>query len=344
MPLSDHVLAQIAEPALPCGPPERSSWLCELVASTTENPGLARAADVIIARPAAVVLILVAAWVVQRLARRGIRRLVGRVHSDGSAGRTERSLPLLSSDPAGTSRKAQRAEALGTLMSSVTGVVIWAIAGLMALDKLGFNLGPLLAGAGVLGIAVGFGSQTLVRDFLSGIFMLVEDQFGVGDVVDVGDATGTVESVTLRTTRLRSVDGVLWHVPNGEIRRIGNKSQQWSRALIDVPVAYATDLGEATSVIQRVADAMADDPDWRDRILGPPEVWGLERFDPDSLAIRTVVTTLPLEQWAVARELRRRLKNAFSEAGIEIPFPQRTIWLRADDPAALDLIRSDTPA
>jgi moderate conductance mechanosensitive channel len=149
-----------------------------------------------------------------------------------------------------------------------------------------------------------------------------------------------VESVTLRTTRLRSVDGVLWHVPNGEIRRIGNKSQQWSRALIDVPVAYATDLGEATALIQRVADTMAEEPEWRDKILGPPEVWGLERFDADALAIRTVITTVPLEQWAVARELRRLLKNAFSEAGIEIPFPQRTIWLRADDPAALDMIRS----
>jgi moderate conductance mechanosensitive channel len=340
MPFSDHVLAQTADPAPPCGPPERSSWLCELVESTTGEPGLARAADVLIARPAAVLLILIVAWIVQRLARRGIRRLVARSNAEGSAARSERSLALRPPDPAAPSRKAQRTEALGTLMSSVTGVVIWAIAGLMALDKLGFNLGPLLAGAGVLGIAIGFGSQTLVRDFLSGIFMLVEDQFGVGDVIDVGDATGTVESVTLRTTRLRSVDGVLWHVPNGEIRRIGNKSQQWSRALIDVPVAYATDLGEATALIQRVADTMAEEPEWRDKILGPPEVWGLERFDADALAIRTVITTVPLEQWAVARELRRLLKNAFSEAGIEIPFPQRTIWLRADDPAALDMIRS----
>lgn len=345
MPFSNHVLAQTADPAPPCGPPERSSWLCELVESTTGEPGLARAADVLIARPAAVVLILVVAWVVHRLARRGIRRLVARVQTNGSGGRADRTLPLLHPDPAASSRKAQRAEALGTLMSSVTGVVIWAIAGLMALDKLGFNLGPLLAGAGVLGIAIGFGSQTLVRDFLSGTFMLVEDQFGVGDVVDVGDAVGIVESVTLRTTRLRSVDGVLWHVPNGEIRRIGNMSQQWSRALIDVPVAYATDLSEATALIQRVADTMAADADWQDRILTPPEVWGLERFDADALAIRTVITTVPSEQWGVAREFRRRLKDAFSEAGVEIPFPQRTVWLRAEDSAAPDLLRSsDSPA
>ncbi len=327
-------LAQATEPAAPCGPPEEAGWLCELVDSTTGWPELARAADVLIARPAAVVFVLFSAWILQRLARRGIRRLVGRDRHEQEAGHRRgaitSTLGLL--DEAALNRRVQRTEALGTLLASVAGAVIWVIAGFMALDRLGFNLGPLLAGAGVVGIAVGFGAQTLVRDLLSGVFMLMEDQFGVGDVIDVGEASGTVESVSLRITRIRSVDGIVWHVPNGEIRRVGNQSQQWSRALLDVPVPYAADLSGVIALIQDVADGMAADPAWSDRIVSRPEVWGAERFDADAVAIRTVVTTRPLEQWAVSRELRHRLKTAFDDAGIEIPFPQRTLWVRQADP------------
>ena len=326
-------LAQAPDSLQPCGPPEEAGWLCELVDSTTGRQELARAADVLIARPVAVLLIFLCAWVLQRLARRGIRRLVGRVRQDQVSryrrGSIPGSLGLL--DEGALNRRVQRTEALGTLLASIAGAVIWAIAGLMALDRLGLNLGPLLAGAGVLGIAVGFGAQTLVRDLFSGVFMLIEDQFGVGDVIDAGDASGTVESVSLRITRIRSVDGIVWHIPNGEIRRVGNQSQQWSRALIDVPAPYAADLSGVMALIQSVADGMAADPEWADRILTPPEVWGVERFDADSVAIRTVITTQPLEQWAVSRELRHRLKRAFDDAGIEIPFPQRTLWVRQDD-------------
>ncbi|MGH8998777.1 MAG: mechanosensitive ion channel family protein, partial [Acidimicrobiia bacterium] len=237
---------------------------------------------------------------------------------------------------AGAVRRSQRAEAIGTLMRSIVSVVIWVVAGLMALGELGLNLGPLLAGAGVVGIALGFGAQSLVKDFLSGIFMLVEDQFGVGDVIDAGEATGTVESVSLRTTRLRSVEGVVWHIPNGEIRRIGNQSQEWSRALIDVPVAYQADLAAAAELIRKVSGELAAEPGWAERILKPPEVWGVERFDADSVAIRTVITTTPNEQWNVSRELRQRLKAAFDQAGLEIPFPQRTIWVRHENGAGGD--------
>ena len=326
-------LAQASDDLQPCGPPEEAGWLCELVDSATGRAELARAADVLVARPAAVLLIFLCAWLLQRLARRGIRRLLGRVRQDQVSGyrRTSITTSLGLLDEGALNRRGQRTEALGTLLASVAGAVIWAIAGLMALDRLGLNLGPLLAGAGVIGIAVGFGAQTLVRDLFSGVFMLIEDQFGVGDVIDAGEATGTVESVSLRITRLRSVDGIVWHIPNGEIRRVGNQSQQWSRALIDVPAPYAADLARVMALIQSVADAMAADPGWTERILTPPEVWGVERFDADSVAIRTVVTTQPLEQWAVSRELRHRLKRAFDDAGIEIPFPQRTLWLRNDD-------------
>lgn len=328
-------IAQTADPTLPCGPPEEASWLCELVASTTGRPALARAADVLIARPVTVVLILVGAWLLNWVARRAIRRMTGRLLADVKAGYGPPAVVegRFRSESTGVarSRRAQRAEAIGTLLRSVASVVIWTVALLMALGELGLNVGPLVAGAGVAGIALGFGAQALVRDFLSGIFMLVEDQYGVGDVIDTGQATGTVESVSLRSTRLRSVDGVVWHVPNGEIRRVGNKSQEWSRALLDVPVPYSADLNKTMALIQEVADGMCSDPAWAGRIRAAPEVWGVERFDADSVAIRTVLTTEPLEQWAVSRELRCRLKHAFDEAGVEIPFPQRTVWLRHED-------------
>jgi small conductance mechanosensitive channel len=162
------------------------------------------------------------------------------------------------------------------------------------------------------------------------MFMLIEDQYGVGDVIDVGEATGTVESITLRTTRLRAVDGTVWHVPNGEIKRVGNKSQQWARALLDVDVAYGSDVEHAKQVIKEVADGVWRDEEFGTSVLEEPEVWGIEAFGADGIAIRLVVKTQPSEQWRVMRELRARLKDAFDREGIEIPFPQRTVWMRQD--------------
>ena len=178
------------------------------------------------------------------------------------------------------------------------------------------------------------GAQNLVRDFLSGIFMLIEDQYGVGDVIDAGPATGTVEGVSLRTTRLRDVEGNVWHIPNGVISHVANKSQQWSRALLDVQVSYGTETDRAISVIQRVAVDTWMDESWSEEILEKPDVWGVESLDADGVTIRLVVKTKPLSQWKVARELRARIKAAFDRDGIEIPFPQRVVWHRAmaDDP------------
>ena len=162
--------------------------------------------------------------------------------------------------------------------------------------------------------------------------MLVEDQFGVGDVVDLGEVTGTVEKVTLRVTTLRDVNGAVWHVPNSEVRRVVNKSQLWSRAVLDIDVAYDTDLRRAEGIIQRVADELWRDTDFDGGdIIDPPEVWGIERLGADGVTIRLVVKTDPAEQWAIARELRLRIKEALDEAGIEIPFPQRTVWVRHDE-------------
>jgi small conductance mechanosensitive channel len=266
--------------------------------------------------------------VINRLARRLIKRTLMRL---GAGGLQERARSALRETQELSIRSEQRVEALSTVLRSIVGVVIWTFAGFMVLGQLGIDLGPLLAGAGVVGLAIGFGSQALVRDFLAGLFILVEDQFGVGDVVDVGEATGKVEAVSLRTTRIRSIDGVLWHVPNGEIRRVGNQSQHWSRALLDVQVAYGTDLRHARDVIKRVADAL-----WHegDDVITEPEILGVENLAANGIDIRLSVDTQPSAQWRVARELRERLAAEFDREGIEIPFPQQTVWHRQDGLAA----------
>jgi small conductance mechanosensitive channel len=193
------------------------------------------------------------------------------------------------------------------------------------LGELGLNLGPLIAGAGIAGVALGFGAQTLVRDFLAGIFMLVEDQFGVGDVVDVGGVSGVVEGVSLRVTRLRDVEGVVWHVPNGEIKRVGNKSQDWSRAVLDVQVVHGTDLGRAQEVLRSVAAGMRDDDRWSSIILEEPEVWGVESVGSVGITLRLVLKTRPADQWDVQRDLRRRINDAFIDAGIQVPVVQQVL-------------------
>jgi small conductance mechanosensitive channel len=225
-------------------------------------------------------------------------------------------------------RAEQRARTLDSLLRYATTIVIATLAALMVLAELGVNIAPLIAGAGVVGVALGFGAQSLVKDFLSGTFMLMEDQYGVGDIIDVGEAVGVVERVTLRITILRDVEGTVWYVPNGEILRVGNKSQLWSRIVLDVEVAYDTDIQAASRVIQHVADE-----EWRKQtpgatIIEQPELWGVERFDPSAVVIRLAVKTRPGEQWAAGRALRASLKAAFDEAGIVIPFPQQTVWLQ----------------
>jgi moderate conductance mechanosensitive channel len=269
-------------------------------------------------QPAKALLILVVAWVANRLVRRAIGRMVASMSEDRGLAALRPPSALARTGEIPSLRRVQRAETVGALLKSVASFSIWSLAGLMALGTLGLDLGPLIAGAGIVGVAVGFGSQNLVRDFISGIFMLMEDQYGVGDVVDAGPATGTVEGVGLRTTRLRDVSGTLWHIPNGEIRRVGNRSQGWARALVDVEVAYSTDLEAATRTIERVAHELYVDEQWAPKLLEQPEVWGVEELGPDGIRVRLVAKTRPLEQWNVARELRARLKVAFDQAGIAV--------------------------
>jgi small conductance mechanosensitive channel len=314
-----------------CG--DDAGFFCREVLNRTDDRALAELADTFLGTSLTIIGIVVVALIVNRLVNRGIKRALRTLHSGAvreRMGALRRRTPsaLLETDEISI-RAEQRINALTSVLRSVTTAVIFAIAGFMILGELGLNLAPLLAGAGIVGLALGFGAQSLVKDFLSGMFILVEDQFGVGDIVDLDQQTsGTVEAVSLRTTRLRSVDGTVWHVPNGDIHRVGNKSQHWSRALLDVEVAYETDIEHAKAVIKRVADEL-----WRERedILEEPEVWGVERIGPNSVVIRLVVKTRPADQYDVSRELRQRLKEAFDAEGIEIPFAQQVVWNRDAD-------------
>ncbi len=315
-----------------CG--ETPGAACRFIFDQTGEPTLAQVVDFLLSKPLKIALILVLALVATRLARRAIRRFVRSFEQPDvqrTLGTIREKAPaaLLTTGPV-QMRSVQRAETIGAVLGSVTTAAVWTIAGFTILAEFGVNLGPLIAGAGIAGVALGFGAQSLVKDFLSGMFMLVEDQFGVGDVIDVGDASGTVEGLSLRTTRLRDVEGTVWHFPNGTIQRVGNKSQQWSRALIDFDVAYETDLSQAKAIIKRVADQVWQDEVFGRDVLEEPEVWGVEAFGPDGVAIRLVVKTSPSAQWKVMRELRQRMKSAFDAEGIEIPFPQRTVWVRPD--------------
>jgi small conductance mechanosensitive channel len=309
-------------------------FFCREVLNRTGNRTLAEIADFLLGTSLTIIVILIGAVVVNRIVGRTVKRALRSLHSGAvreGLGAVRRRTPGALLETEVTSLRAeQRITALTSVLRSVASFAIFAIAALLILGEAGANLAPLLAGAGILGIALGFGSQALVKDFLSGLFILVEDQFGVGDIVDLdGQTAGTVEAVSLRTTRLRAVDGTVWHVPNGDISRVGNKSQHWSRALLDVDIAYDTDIDHAKAVIKRVADELCHE---RDDILESPEVWGVESLGPHSVVIRLVVKTRPSDQYPVSRELRQRLKEAFDAEGIEIPFQQQTVWNREDEP------------
>jgi small-conductance mechanosensitive channel len=293
-----------------------------------------------------IVIILAVAFVALRLARRGIKRFVRRVQLSGveKLGALQGKVPLGDTNPINLMRATQRTETIGSVLRSVATFAVSAIAFALILGVFGINLGPLIAGAGIVGVALGFGSQNLVRDFLSGIFMLLEDQYGVGDIIDVGEASGVVEAISLRTTRLRDVQGTVWYVPNGEIRRVGNKSQLWARAVLDLRVSYETDVPKAMEVIKQVADEVWHDPAWSDKIIEEPEVWGIEEFRASDIVIRLVLKVQPGTQWSVGREIRARLLLAFERAGVEIP-DERTVYVR-DSPldGVEDVPEEDTPA
>ena len=315
---------------------ERSGNLCSWVYERTgQNETLAQLADWFIDKPFRILLVVAITFIVSRLARRWVNRLVERimVPKTTPTERLERigiDVPT-SLEPQPSARRQSRANSVSVLLTSTLIVLIWTIALLTILGIVGINLAPLLAGAGIAGVALGFGAQTLVRDCISGLFMLLEDQYGIGDVIDLGEATGVVEDLSLRTTVVRSIDGTVWHVPNGVVQRVGNKSQLWSVAVVDVDVAYATDLVAAQEVLRNAALEVCQEERFAERVLEEPEVLGVEALAADGITIRLIVRVEPGTQWELQRALREHVKRRFDAARIEIPFPQRTVWMRADD-------------
>jgi moderate conductance mechanosensitive channel len=276
-----------------------------------------------------VALIAVVAYIAFRLARLfvhgTVKTLMDREATEGTA--QELSAVELK----------KRMDTLDQLGGSVLQFLIAAIAGLMILSRLGFDIGPAIAGIGVVGIAVGFGAQSLVRDYLNGSLILLENQFGKGDVIQAAGVAGTVEDFTLRRTTLRDLDGAVHTVPNGEIKVASNLTRTWSRINQDVTVAYGTDIDKAIGVVDVVGRAMADDPIWRRRVLEPPRVERVEALAEYGVTLKILGSVRAADQWAASGDFRKRLLEAFAANGIEIPRPQRVILSRdpGADPAAL---------
>jgi moderate conductance mechanosensitive channel len=295
---------------------------CMTVFELTGSKWLASSADWLVAKPLTILFILIIAMVLRVVARRLIDRLT-KTNGGGKIPALLRPLRERAPQALGTllsERRAQRAKTIGSVFKSITSLVVFGTAFMMILAELGVNLAPVLASAGILGVAIGFGAQNVVKDFLSGVFMMLEDQYGVGDVVDVGEASGTVEAVGLRITTMRDVNGTVWYVRNGEILRVGNSSQGFAVAVVDVPIGYGADVEQATELLGRVAtDLAAIEPTAGD-VLAPPEVLGVERVSAaEGIMLRLTVKVRPGRQWAVQRSLRARIVGAFEDAGIPGP-------------------------
>ncbi|WKX70347.1 mechanosensitive ion channel family protein [Streptomyces sp. XD-27] len=259
-----------------------------------------------------ILLILVIAFVLRTIVRRAITKLIERMNRTAQAvdGTAFGSL-LVNAE-----RRRQRSAAIGSVLRSVASFLIMGTAGLMILSVLKINLAPLLASAGVAGVAIGFGARNLVTDFLSGVFMILEDQYGVGDSIDAGVASGEVIEVGLRVTKLRGADGEIWYVRNGEVKRIGNLSQGWATATVDVQVRSDEDLDRVRSVITAAGEDMAKDEPWNERLWEPVEVLGLDAVYLDSMVVKVSAKTMPGKALGVQRELRWRIKRALDAAGI----------------------------
>jgi moderate conductance mechanosensitive channel len=300
------------------GPDASADPFCELLFRATSNETLAQFAG-LIGTVVRIAVILVVAFMVTRLARRLVARfaatmesrIAARVVRDEAKGTLDRERYK--------SRRYQRLQAITGVARGIVGFFVWVIALLMVISTLGISLQPVLAGAGLLSVVIGFGAQQLVRDVLAGIAMLIEDQFGVGDLIDVHGRVGIVERVGLRATAVRDIDGVQWHVLNGSFDQVGNLSQEYGRSALDVPVALDADVPTAKAIIYKVASELAQDAVWGQDIIGEPEIWGVQSYGPEGLSIRVVMPTKPMANWDINRQMRERLHHAFTTARIRMP-------------------------
>ncbi|MFP5022875.1 mechanosensitive ion channel family protein [Pseudonocardia phyllosphaerae] len=303
------------------------TW-CSTLYTWTSSDFVAQHADAIVDKTVSITMVVVIAVLFRWLAHRAIARVVSGA-TDGHftaflararpGGRGPEPGEIATGTPMGSHRRMQRAKTIGSVLRSIVSAVVLLVAVMMIMNELGYPLGPLLAGAGVVGLAVGFGAQNLVRDFLSGMFMLLEDQYGVGDVVDLGEANGTVEAVGLRITTVRDVQGTVWYVRNGEILRVGNKSQGYAVAVVDLPVAYAADVDEAGSLAARVAEERVGRPDIAADVLEKPDMLGVEKVGPEGMTLRLTVRVSPGRQWAVQRALTGAIVDAFDDHHVPRP-------------------------
>jgi small conductance mechanosensitive channel len=221
----------------------------------------------------------------------------------------------------------RRAAAVGQILRNLCNVLVGGGVVLHVLELFGWDVKPLLAGAGILGVALGFGAQSLVRDVIAGVFIIAEDQFGVGDVIEVGGRIGTVEALTVRVTTLRDFHGYLLFVPNGEMKIVINRSREWNRVAVDVPIAAGQDIDAVLDACRAVASAMSADAAWTPRLMGPVEVWGVETLGPQEVSVRLVVRSGPGQDvQGVARELRRRVHDALTRSGVRLAAPREPGW------------------
>ncbi len=299
------LLAAAPAPATTVPAPSSSNqdYLYHLVRQLGGSDFAARTVTTFVVRPFEIVVVVILAVVAARLGSSVTKRYLRGIESRASR-------------RPGRPRSPQRTTTIAALVTSIWKVVVWVTAVLVILETIGVNLTPLLAGATVLGAAIGFGAQSLIRDFLSGLFIVAEDQYGIGDTIRIGTTTGVVEEVSLRITRLRADDGTVWYVRNGDIGQVGNESLNWSRATVDLILPSRADLERAEEVVSRAAISFASEERWVDACLDDPEVLGVEAQDTDSLTIRVVVRAAVGQRDQVERELRGRIVASLREEGI----------------------------
>ena len=285
---------------------------------------------------AKILFLLAVAFVVRYVSHRAIDRVTRVGDGTGRVPLVLRPLRERAADallaPLLSERRAQRARTIGSLLKSLTSFLVYGVACVEILSEFKINVTPIVASAGIVGVGLGFGAQNLVRDFISGIFMMLEDQYGVGDVVDVGQASGTVEAVGLRVTTLRDVNGTVWYVRNGTVQRIGNKSQGFAVAVVDLPLAYTTDVSAVSELVGRVATEAAEHAPLAEDVLEPPEVLGVENITPETITLRITAKVRPGRQWAVQRALRAQLMAALRNAGFNPPLPTNFFGRSPADP------------
>ncbi|WAB80881.1 mechanosensitive ion channel [Microcella daejeonensis] len=288
--------------------------------------------------PIRIIALLVGAGILRAALRFSIKRVVDRVVSGVKKAQAVEHTVELSASPLHAVRVVQRTRTIGSVLNNLATWAIISVTLVLVLAELNFSVTALIASAGVLGAALGFGAQNVVKDMLNGLFMVFEDQLGVGDIVELtstqGPVSGVVEEVGVRVTQVRDVNGTLWFVRNGEIVTVGNKSQGWARVILDIPAPYTSDVEAVEEVMLATAVALSDEPEWKRKVLEKPEIWGIESISAEALVVRLVVKVRTADQFDIARELRLRLKLALDEMGVTLPAMNRLVLDAIDAPKA----------